>query len=75
MKVLNYLSRCKKPAAFDEIVRKTKLTDGDVRTSLGRYIERGRIKMVNRLADYGFVGTKSSGYKQIEIGYVLVEQQ
>lgn len=75
MQILKYLSRCKKPAAFVEIVKKTRLSDGDVRQALGRHIERGKIKMVNRLADYGFVGTKSSGYKQIEIGYVLVEQQ
>lgn len=69
MKVLKFLQKQDKALSFAEIVDQTKLSDGDVRESLGRNIELGRIKCVNLLAHLGLL-KGAAGYRYIETGYV-----
>ena len=70
MQVLKFLNKVGKPLSFAEIVQKTKLSDGDVRESLGRNMELGRIKCVNLLAHHGLL-KGAAGYRYIEPGYTV----
>ena len=69
MKVLKFLQKQDKALSFAEIVEKTKLSDGDVRESLGRNMELGRVKCVNLLAHFGLM-KGAAGHRYIEPGYV-----
>ena len=72
MQVLKFLNKVGKPQSFAEIVAKTKLSDGDVRASLGRGMELGRIKCVNLLAHHGLL-KGAAGYRYIEPGYTTCQ--